>query len=91
MCRSKHVEHSINFGIINYITKLYLVGISTETFVTCPFGRYDGCIRLLRIAGHAIIRSLINPEDGGTTMLRNIVNCPSIDAAQRHIAEDNVS
>ena len=29
MCRSKHVEPSINFGIINSITKLHLVGIST--------------------------------------------------------------
>jgi len=35
--------------------------------------------------------SLINPEDGGTEMLRNIVNCPSVDAALRHIAEDTVS
>ena len=26
----KHVEPSINFGIINSITKLHLVGISTE-------------------------------------------------------------
>ena len=31
MCCSKHVEPSINFGIINSITKLQLVGISTET------------------------------------------------------------
>ena len=29
MCRSKHVEPSVNFGIINSITKLHLVGIST--------------------------------------------------------------
>jgi len=26
VCRSKHVEPSINFGIINSITKLHLVG-----------------------------------------------------------------
>jgi len=32
VCRSKHVEPSINFGIINSITKLHLVGISTETY-----------------------------------------------------------
>ena len=31
MCRSKHVEPSINFGIINSITKLHLDGISTES------------------------------------------------------------
>ena len=31
MCPSKHVEPSINFGIINSITKLHLVGISTES------------------------------------------------------------
>jgi hypothetical protein len=30
VCRSKHVEPSVNFGIINSITKLHLVGISTE-------------------------------------------------------------
>jgi hypothetical protein len=28
--RSKHAEPSINFGIINSVTKLHLVGISTE-------------------------------------------------------------
>jgi len=32
--RSKHVEPSINFGIINSITKLHLVGISTEWFMS---------------------------------------------------------
>ena len=31
MCRSKHVEPSINFGIINSVTKLHIVGISTES------------------------------------------------------------
>ena len=31
MCRSKHVEPSVNFGIINSITKLHLVGISAES------------------------------------------------------------
>jgi len=31
VCRSKHVEPSINFGIINSITKLHLAGISTES------------------------------------------------------------
>jgi hypothetical protein len=31
VCRSKHVEPSTNFGIINSITKLHLVGISTES------------------------------------------------------------
>ena len=30
MCRSKHAGPSKNFGIINSITKLHLVGISTE-------------------------------------------------------------
>jgi len=29
VCRSQHVEPSMNFGIINYITELHLVGIST--------------------------------------------------------------
>ena len=31
MRRSKHVEPLKNFGIINSITKLHLVGISTES------------------------------------------------------------
>ena len=31
VCRLKHVEPSIIFGIINSITKLHLVGISTES------------------------------------------------------------
>jgi hypothetical protein len=35
VCRSKHVEHSINSGIINSITKLHLVGISIENFTIC--------------------------------------------------------
>jgi len=32
VCRSKHVEPLKSFGIINSITKLHLVGISTEYF-----------------------------------------------------------
>jgi hypothetical protein len=31
VCRSKYVEPSENFEIINSITKLHLVGISTES------------------------------------------------------------
>jgi len=31
VCRSKHVEPSINFRMINSITKLDLVGISSES------------------------------------------------------------
>jgi hypothetical protein len=31
VCRSKHVEPSINFGIINSITKLHVVCICTES------------------------------------------------------------
>jgi hypothetical protein len=31
MISAKHVEPSINFGIINSITKLHLVGICTES------------------------------------------------------------
>jgi hypothetical protein len=33
VCRSKHVEPLKNFGIINSITKLHLVGISTVYFL----------------------------------------------------------
>jgi hypothetical protein len=33
VCRSKHVEFSINFGIKNSITKLHLVGISSELWI----------------------------------------------------------
>jgi len=31
VCPSKHVEPSVNYGIISSITKLHLVGISTES------------------------------------------------------------
>jgi hypothetical protein len=31
VCRSKHVKPSLNFGIMNSIRKLHLVGISAET------------------------------------------------------------
>jgi hypothetical protein len=34
MCRSKYVEPLKNFGIINSIAKLHLVGISTENLAT---------------------------------------------------------
>ena len=34
VCRSKHIQPSINFGIVNSITKLHLVGISTEYYTT---------------------------------------------------------
>jgi hypothetical protein len=34
VCRSKHVEPLINGGIINSITKLHLVGVSTESYCT---------------------------------------------------------
>jgi hypothetical protein len=33
VCRLKHVEPLINFGVINSVTKLHLVGISTESFM----------------------------------------------------------
>jgi hypothetical protein len=36
VCPSKHVEPSLNFGIINSITKLHLVGISTEIYIWAP-------------------------------------------------------
>ena len=41
MCRSKHVEPSINFGIINSITKLHLVGISTESYCDARVHEYQ--------------------------------------------------
>ena len=37
VCRSKHVKPLNNFGIINSITKLHLVGISTDCYIMyCP-------------------------------------------------------
>ena len=36
MCRWNHAEPSINFGIINSITKLHLVGVSTELVLDVP-------------------------------------------------------
>ena len=37
VCCSKHVENSIKFGIINSITKVHLVGISTESKTPLTF------------------------------------------------------
>jgi hypothetical protein len=41
VCRSKHVEPSINYGIINSITKLHLVGISTESYYDARIHEYQ--------------------------------------------------
>ena len=41
MCRSKHDEPSINFGIKNSITKLHLVGISTESYYDARSHEYQ--------------------------------------------------
>ena len=41
MCRLKHVEPSINFGIINFITNLHLVGISTESYYDAQIHKYQ--------------------------------------------------
>jgi hypothetical protein len=43
VCRLKHVDPSINFGIINSIAKLHLVGISTEssTFIISKLNQID--------------------------------------------------
>ena len=41
MCLSKHVEPSINFVIINSITKLRLVGISTESYYDARIHEYQ--------------------------------------------------
>jgi hypothetical protein len=41
VCRSKHVEPSINFGIINSIIKLHLVGISTESYYDARINEYQ--------------------------------------------------
>jgi hypothetical protein len=45
--RSKYVKPSINFGIINSITKLHLVGISTEVIYDArihEYEIYDSCV-----------------------------------------------
>jgi hypothetical protein len=41
VCRSKRVEPSINFGIINSITRLHLVGISTESYYDVRIHEYQ--------------------------------------------------
>jgi len=49
VCRSKHVEPSINFGIINSTTKLHLVGISIESYYDARIYEYQ--IYKFRIVG----------------------------------------
>jgi hypothetical protein len=41
VCRSKHVEPPINFEIINSITKLYLVDISTDSYYDARIHEYQ--------------------------------------------------
>jgi len=49
VCRSKHVEPSINSGIINSITKLHLVGISTKAVCICVLSNGFHCITQQRL------------------------------------------
>jgi hypothetical protein len=58
--RSKHVEPSINHGIINSITKLHLVGISTERCVNIA-GQFVGSTICLTAQSCPI--DLANPEN----------------------------
>ena len=67
MCLSKHVEPSKNFGIINSITKLHLVGISTEIALPSSFGSDSPLIGLIELG-------LLGPEDEGSMNLQNIGN-----------------
>jgi len=46
MCRSKHVEPWINFGKINSITKLHLVGISTESYYDKRIHNYQKSVNV---------------------------------------------
>ena len=51
MCSSKHVETLINFGIINSITKLHLVGISTESgFISQGISQREGKAEKFRVS-----------------------------------------
>jgi hypothetical protein len=62
VCRSKHVEPSENFGIINSITKPHLVGISTEIALPSSFGSDSPLISLIELG-------LLGPEDEGSMNL----------------------
>jgi len=60
VCRSKHVEPSKNFGIINSITKLHLVGISTESSTYCLTpDREDERITVLRNVGNSAYNDMV--------------------------------
>jgi hypothetical protein len=48
VCRSKHVEPSINFGIINSFTKLHLVGISTDS------SKMHGSMNIRQFSSHKL-------------------------------------
>ena len=55
VCRSKHVEPSINFGIINSITKLHLVGISIESYYDAGGSRDRYAVTGVFFPGHQTV------------------------------------
>ena len=72
--RSKHVEPSINFVIINFITKLYLVGISSECLCFFLQNVLAGALRVQKGTWSKrwvfwkqdpLLRSSQTPADGG--------------------------
>jgi len=69
VCRSKHFEPSVNFGIINSITKLRLVGISTESSTMHGSMNIKSPVRPRRL-----------PSESFTT--QHFTNHPSIDIIQ---------
>ena len=84
VCRSKHVEHSINFGLINSITKFHLVGISTETCRKLSWRSYSVLLLPMPAPTHHIsdISRLVslNPTFFGsvTTYTNFPVPCPYV-------------
>jgi hypothetical protein len=67
VCRSKHVEPLKNFGIINSLTKLHLVGISTE--------HHNSISTIIRLIQNKQIRRFI-PE--GQIIETILTNAPAV-------------
>jgi hypothetical protein len=93
VCRSKHVEPSINFGIINSITKLHFVGISTEGYeynhalflrwesfghYALPTGRQSTSVRTVLLTCLTLTGNKKTIKQKLFLIVNNFVNCKNV-------------
>jgi len=78
VCRSKLVETSINFGKINSITKLHLVGISTGKKKKSEFSSASGRTLSFSCPGTNIENSCQKPTNAQIYYQHHFINAMSL-------------